>query len=983
MSNNKQQGGKPKATNGDDVLVGTSRNDNLSGKKGDDQLSGLAGNDKLKGDKGNDLLDGGTGNDVLYGGKGNDTLLGGAGNDVLYGDDGKSKGWGWDKFCWWKPKSDYDDYLDGGAGSDKVYGGRGDDIAVYSMAGNLGAGFKNIGTKDDYDGGTGHDTLVLQLTHGEAALVSVKQDIAAFQKFLDSRASSRGDEFEFKSFNLDVSNFEALRIELVNTGPTARADAGATNEDTLLIFAGPGVLANDSDADHLDVLSVIAGGTTSAKGASVVLTASGGYSYDPTDSLALQQLGAGQTAIDTFSYTITDLGGATATATVSVTVTGVNDAPVANPDDLTLDEDTTLSSNVLANDVDVDSPALTATLVSTTTNGTLAFNANGSFTYAPNADFNGADSFTYKANDGASDSEAVTVSLNVNPVNDAPVVDDEEIVIGGGGEGGDEPASQANPFLISSALLLAGITDPEGDPLFISEVSAVSELGAEVSLVDGNVVYDPTEGLKHLAEGEEVTDTFTYTVSDGQASSARFASFSATSGGTIVTASIRVTGVNDAPVAGADSFTLNEDTTLTANVLGNDVDVDSPSLTATLVDGPAHGALTLNADGSFTYAPTANFFGADRFTYKANDGALDSAVTTVSLAVNDVAEPNPQPPSKVLPSVGPEAQLEYYIRFDDGNGTPEWMQLDGFSWGMATPIAFGSGGAGTGKSVAAPVSLSLGSSQTATELAKHLALGTHLLNVEIEAYAPGGDKGAQLVDQYYFENVMLSKLTTSASSGSAPQEQVSFNYTKFNHSHLEQEQDGSVGDITQDGWDFALSQDANPGPAAQDDAIKAKLDATAGELEYYVTFQGAGGWLELSSFSMGMSMAITTTGGGAGAGKVSMGPATLGLGSSAELLLLTDALTEGKHFTFLEVEAYASGGDKGRQLVDQYYFDTVFVSSFEGGGATGNTVELDFIKFAHGHIEQSATGAALPAIEVGWDISKNESYSVGTDSDLF
>ena len=65
-------------------------------------------------------------------------------------------------------------------------------MAVYSMAGNLGAGFRDIGTKDDYDGGSGYDTLVLQLTHGEALLGSVKQDIAAFQKFLDSRANARG-----------------------------------------------------------------------------------------------------------------------------------------------------------------------------------------------------------------------------------------------------------------------------------------------------------------------------------------------------------------------------------------------------------------------------------------------------------------------------------------------------------------------------------------------------------------------------------------------------------------------------------------------------------------------------------------------------------------------------------------------------------------------------------------------------------------------
>ena len=102
-----------------------------------------------------------------------------------------------------------------------MFAGRGDDVVVYSMAGNLGAGFKNVGAHDEYDGGTGSDTLVLQLTYGEAQLASVQQDIAAFQDFLARRAnphSDNGREFEFKSFNLDVRNFEALQVQLVNTG---------------------------------------------------------------------------------------------------------------------------------------------------------------------------------------------------------------------------------------------------------------------------------------------------------------------------------------------------------------------------------------------------------------------------------------------------------------------------------------------------------------------------------------------------------------------------------------------------------------------------------------------------------------------------------------------------------------------------------------------------------------------------------------------
>jgi Ca2+-binding RTX toxin-like protein len=94
---------------------------------------------KPKGTKGDDVLVGTSSNDKLSGGKGND-------------------------------------YLDGGAGSDKLFAGPGDDVLVYSMAGNLGAGFENVGAHDEYNGGAGSDTLVLQLTYGEAQLASVQQD---------------------------------------------------------------------------------------------------------------------------------------------------------------------------------------------------------------------------------------------------------------------------------------------------------------------------------------------------------------------------------------------------------------------------------------------------------------------------------------------------------------------------------------------------------------------------------------------------------------------------------------------------------------------------------------------------------------------------------------------------------------------------------------------------------------------------------------
>src|SRR2546425_2775018 len=106
--------------------------------------------------------------------------------------------------------------------------------------------------------------------------------------------------------------------------------------------------------------------------------------------------------------------------------------------------------------------------------------------------------------------------------------------------------------------------------------------------------------------------------------------------------------VNDAPVAANDGFATDEDTALTVTapgVLGNDTDVDSPVLTAVVVTGPSHGALTLNANGSFTYTPAADFNGGDSFTYKANDRPAGSNEATGAPAINpgNNAPPAPDP----------------------------------------------------------------------------------------------------------------------------------------------------------------------------------------------------------------------------------------------------------------------------------------------------------------------------------------------------
>src|SRR5947208_5477584 len=108
-------------------------------------------------------------------------------------------------------------------------------------------------------------------------------------------------------------------------------------------------------------------------------------------------------------------------------------------------------------------------------------------------------------------------------------------------------------------------------------------------------------------------------------------------GGDLATVYVTITAVNDAPVAANDSYSTNEDTALTIaapGLLANDSDVDAgTTLTAALVAAPAHGTATVNANGSFTYTPAANYNGSDSFTYRASDGALTSNVATATITV--------------------------------------------------------------------------------------------------------------------------------------------------------------------------------------------------------------------------------------------------------------------------------------------------------------------------------------------------------------
>ena len=390
-----------------------------------------------------------------------------------------------------------------------------------------------------------------------------------------------------------------LNSTVTNQAPVAAGDAFSTAEDTVLMVNAPGVLGNDSDADGNQLSPVL---VSEPSHGALVLNANGSFTYTPAGNY---------TGPDSFTYRASDGTLTSNLATVTITVTATNDTPTAADDAYTTGEDTALTvaaPGVLGNDSDPESSTLTAVVGTGPSHGTLTLNADGSFSYTPAADFAGSDSFTYRASDGTLTSNLATVTITVTATNDIPA-----------GVADAYTTAEDTVLTVPAPGVLGNDSDPDGDPLTAVLVTGPGH-GTLALNANGSFTYTP-------AANYTGPDSFTYRASDGTLTS------------NLATVTLTVSPVNDAPMVAADSYSTAEDTALTVNapgVLGNDSDPDGNALSAAVGSGPSHGTLTLNANGSFTYTPAANYTGPDSFTYRASDGTLTSNLATVTLSVTAV-----------------------------------------------------------------------------------------------------------------------------------------------------------------------------------------------------------------------------------------------------------------------------------------------------------------------------------------------------------
>jgi VCBS repeat-containing protein len=382
-----------------------------------------------------------------------------------------------------------------------------------------------------------------------------------------------------------------------NQSPTASllANSSALDGQTLQIAAGAAF--SDPDGDAL---------TYSATGLPA------GFTINPATGLISGTLdGHASTLVSQglYNIVISASDGRGASVSQGFVLAVSNPPPIAGGDNFASNENVPVSGNLLGNDSDPDGDSLSisTTPVQAPTHGVLVLQANGTFTYTPAPGYNGTDSFVYRVIDSDGGTSTATVILTIAAVNDVPTT--------------SAPITNQNTTDAASYTLnVAGnFADPDGDTLGYSATGLPAGLTISASgQISGTLARDASQG------GPNANGVYTVVVTARDP------------GGAQVSQTFILNVSNPAPTTQGVSVTTAEDTPVNGTLLANDIDGDALAFSVT--QNPAHGTLVLNANGTYTYTPAANYNGVDSFTYQVRDadGALATAVVSLTVtAVND------------------------------------------------------------------------------------------------------------------------------------------------------------------------------------------------------------------------------------------------------------------------------------------------------------------------------------------------------------
>ncbi|ELA6590138.1 tandem-95 repeat protein [Vibrio alginolyticus] len=390
----------------------------------------------------------------------------------------------------------------------------------------------------------------------------------------------------------------------VNDPPVAGPTSYTVDEDSVLTFSESQILANASDIEgDVELVGI------SYEGSDGIFTVNG----DGTCSFAPNENFNGQVQLD---VTIQDENGVTVDTHINVDVLPINDPPVSGDLAYTINEDSSITlsqEQLLAKAGDIDSENLEAINLSTDDNATIQYNDDGSYTITPDENYNGDLDLTFDIIDNDGGSVQVGLDITVNPVNDLPQAQDQQFTV-----------EEDGTLLFTDADLLEGASDIDGDDLSIENVLYTGADGVLTDNGDGTYSFAPNENFNGDVQ-------FTFDVSDGTGSTPAFIDVS-------------VTPVNDPPVAGSTSYTVQEDGQITISdeqLLANSSDVEGDVALANVSYSGNDGSFVDNGDGTYTFTPNENFDGNISLdvTVIDQDGATDTTTAGIDvIAVNDAPE---------------------------------------------------------------------------------------------------------------------------------------------------------------------------------------------------------------------------------------------------------------------------------------------------------------------------------------------------------
>ncbi|MBB1429332.1 Ig-like domain-containing protein [Pseudoalteromonas sp. SG43-4] len=445
------------------------------------------------------------------------------------------------------------------------------------------------------------ETFMVAPTHGQLLLATD----GSFSYVPDANFNGV-DQFQYQAIDSLGATSTATVTLVINSepdNPVAQNDAYQFNKNKLFeVTVQNGLLINDFNIEAGD-LSVNTTAINATQNGELTLNADGSFTYQPD---------LGFIGVDSFTYSISNEQGLTATAQVTLSESGVNTFPEANDDQYTLDEDSSASLlDVLANDTDADGDTITISNIENTA-GEATIVA-GKIQFTPPANFSGEIVLTYTITDGYStgnegiNDRTASVTITITPVNDAPTANADSVTMNE-----DAPALLVN--------VLANDSDIDGDTLVIT--AATADIGS-ASVVDNKIQYTPTANTNGTA-------IINYTINDGN-------------GGTATTnLTITITPVNDAPIANADSATIDEDAApILINVLANDSDVDGDSLAISAASADIGSVSVVGNQIQYTPAADNNGLATVSYTVSDNNGGTNTATVAITItAVNDVPVAN-------------------------------------------------------------------------------------------------------------------------------------------------------------------------------------------------------------------------------------------------------------------------------------------------------------------------------------------------------